>query len=236
MKGPGATVVHLGRAGGGAARRRGRRRTAAVALLALLTPPALAGCGIQKSDVVEAGGAATLHVQPVPEDRLVLYFVGPDGRSMPVTRDLDHPGPEVTSPPEDSGEHTPTDPFGPDYEISRDDLRRGGIVTDKILAMLLAGPGANEAAAGITTALPGPKAGSPTMLQATEGPLPANPSTGTPARRLIWVRAPFPVKKLPEAGVRQLVCTTAYAEHPAGLVEVSLSGPDGILPTARCDE
>ncbi|MFJ5075681.1 hypothetical protein ACIP8Z_13885 [Streptomyces sp. NPDC088553] len=225
-----STTAGRRRRAGGAAK---RRRAAAVALLALLTPPALAGCGIQKSDVVEAGGAATLHVGPqILEERIVLYFVGPDGRSMPVTRDIGRPYPETSSPSGGSGEHVPTDVFGPGYEISRDDLRRGGIVTDKILAMLLAGPRENERAAGIATALPEAKGDTPTMLQASEG----NGSTGTPARRLIWVRTPFPVKKLSEAGVRQLVCTTAYAEHPAGLVEVSLSGPDGILPTARCDD
>ncbi|MFF3836606.1 hypothetical protein [Streptomyces sp. NPDC001930] len=208
-----------------------RRRAAAVVLLALLMPAALAGCGIQKSDVVEAGGAATLHVAPILDDRIVLYFVGPDGRSMPVARDLGRPYTGTNPPSGSSGEHVPTDVFGPGYEISPDDLRRGGIVTDKILAMLLAGPRPNETAVGITTALPRAEAETPTMLQAST----ESPSAGTPARRVIWVRTPFPVKKLSAAGVRQLVCTTAYAEHPAGLVEVSLSGPDGILPTARCD-
>ncbi|MET9536657.1 hypothetical protein ABZY16_03975 [Streptomyces sp. NPDC006553] len=209
-----------------------RRRAAAGALLALLMSPALSGCGIQKSDVVEAGGAATLHVgPPLLEERIVLYFVGPDGRSMPVIRGLGLPYPETTSPTGGSGEHVPTDVFGPGYEISRDDLRRGGIVTDKILAMLLAGPRENERAAGITTDLPAAKGETPTMLQDSKG----NASTGSPARPLIWVRTPFPVKKLSEAAVRQLVCTTAYAEDPEGLVEVSLSGPDGTLPTARCD-
>ncbi|MFJ5142531.1 hypothetical protein [Streptomyces sp. NPDC088707] len=223
---PEATAVPRRRAG---AKRRG---AAAVALLALLAPPALAGCGIQKTDVVEAGGAATLHVAPpMPEERIVLYFVGPDGRSMPVARDLSRPFPDATSPSGDSGENVPTDVFGPGYEISRDDLDRSGIVTDKILAMLLAGPRENERAAGITTALPEAKGEAPTMLQASEG----NAPQGNPARRLVWVRTPFPVKKLSEAAVRQLICTTAFAEDAKGLVEVSLNGPDGTLPTARCD-
>ncbi|MFE5945435.1 hypothetical protein [Streptomyces sp. NPDC056480] len=228
VNGAAATAAHRRRAGGAAK----RRRAAAAALLALLTPLALAGCGIQKTDVVEAGGAATLHVgPPLPEERIVLYFVGPDGRSMPVVRGFGLPYPDNTPPTGDSGEHVPTDVFGPGYEISRDDLNRGGIVTDKILAMLLAGPSEHERAAGITTALPEAKGDTPTMLQASKG----TTSPGNPARRLVWVRTPFPVKKLSEAAVRQLVCTAAYAEHPAGLVEVSLSGPDGILPTTRCD-
>ncbi|MFJ2056887.1 hypothetical protein ACIOMM_13170 [Streptomyces sp. NPDC087908] len=199
-----------------AARRDARRRTAA-ALLALLVPAVVAGCGIQKTDVVEAGGAATVKAQPPPSDRVVLYFVDADGRSMPVARGLGVPGP---------GGGSPTDFFGPDYEISRD-----GVATDKILAMLVAGPRPYEVTAGITTALPGAEAGSPTVLQDSTG----EPATGARTRRLVWIRTPFPVKKLSEAGVRQLVCTTAYAEDDAGLVDVSLSGPDGILPTARCD-
>ncbi|MFF9064843.1 hypothetical protein ACF09E_05720 [Streptomyces sp. NPDC014891] len=234
MTGADATVTGTGTA---RARRRrpargdGRRRGASAALLALLVPTAVAGCGIQKTDVVEAGGAATVKAQPPPNERIVLYFVGPDGRSMPVARGLGVPGPADGSPWEGSGTGSPTDLFGPDYEISRDELRRGGAATDKILAMLVAGPRANEAAAGVTTALPTAGAGSPTVLQDSTG----DPATGTRTRRLVWVRTPFPVKKLSEAGVHQLVCTTAYAEDAAGLVDVSLSGPDGILPTARCD-
>ncbi|MFV6028018.1 hypothetical protein [Streptomyces sp. NPDC056264] len=230
MNTPEATAAHRRRAGGAAK----RRSAAAVALLALLAPPALAGCGIQKTDVVEAGAAATLHVAPpTPGERIVLYFVGPDGRSMPVARDLGRPFPDTTNtpPPEGSGEHVPTDIFGPGYEISRDDLNRGGIVTDKILAMLLAGPRENERAAGITTALPEAKGATPTLLQASKG----NAPPGNPDRRPVWVRTPFPVKNLSEAAVRQLICTTAFAEDAEGLVEVSLNGPDGALPTARCD-
>lgn len=61
-------------------------------------------------------------------------------------------------------------------------------------------------------------------------------ATTVSPRRLLRLRAPFPVMELTEGAARQLVCTTAYAEHPAGLVDVSVSGPDGTLPTARCDE
>ncbi|MFE6714676.1 hypothetical protein [Streptomyces sp. NPDC057695] len=220
MTSTGTTATGIGTVGAlrrRAARGEARRRRMAAALLALLLPAAVAGCGIQKSDVVEAGGAATVKAQPPPGDRVVLYFVDADGRSMPVARGLGVPGP---------GDGSPTDFFGPDYEISRD-----AMATDKILAMLVAGPRPYEVAAGITTDLPAADAGSPTVLQDSTG----DPATGTRTRRLVWVRTPFPVKKLSEAGVHQLVCTTAYAEDDAGLVDVSLSGPDGILPTARCD-
>lgn len=206
------------------------RRTAPAAVSAALLV-ALAGCGIQETDVVEAGGAATVVVAPIPESRIVLYFLGPDGRSMPVVRDVGPSYPDPSSPTDGSGDdRTPYDGFGPGYEISVDDLR-GSDATDKILAALLAGPRENETAAGITTALPSSRIrGAEPVPRVTE--IPAKTDAARPLFRL---RAPFPVNELPEAAVRQLVCTTAYAKHPAGRVDVSVGGPDGLLPTARCD-
>ncbi|MFB7029081.1 MULTISPECIES: hypothetical protein [unclassified Streptomyces] len=195
------------------------RRRAVVAATALL---ALAGCGIQETDVVEAGGAATVVVQPVPEERMTLYFVGPDGRLMPMVRDTGRPWPATTSP---AGDTVPYDGFGPEYEISAEALRRERIGTDKTLAALMAGPRAEETAAGVTTALP--KSGKWTPRVEAE---PGGPSA--PARRL---RVSFPVKGLPEAAVRQLVCTTAFAADQTGRTEVTITGPDGSLPAARCE-
>ncbi|MEF9882742.1 hypothetical protein [Streptomyces sp. P9-A4] len=205
----------------------GVRRPAAAALLALLTLTATA-CGIQESDVVEAGGAATVAVAPIPEYRTVLYFLGPDGRSMPVAREPIRPVPVASSRSGGTGASV-HEGAGPDDKSLLGELRSGSIATDKILAVLLAGPGPEEAAAGITTALP--DAATAGGLHVT--PDPAGPVSG---RRLLRLRAPFPVRELSESAVRQLVCTTAYAEHPAGLVDVSITGPDGALPVARCDE
>ncbi|MFH9721941.1 hypothetical protein ACH4M4_03105 [Streptomyces sp. NPDC017254] len=208
-----------------------RRGAAAVAALLALT--ALPGCGIQKTDVVEAGGAATVIVGPIPEQRIVLYFLGPDGRSMPVARDPSGPHPADT-PESGSGgsgaERVPADVFGPEYEIDAEQLRNSRVGTDKVLAMLLAGPRASEAAAGITTALPPNTAGGPHV-----SPDPGGAGSGS-ARRLFHLKTPFPVKELTEAAVRQLVCTIAYAEDPVGLVDVTVGGPDGTLPAVRCDE
>ncbi|MEU7295777.1 hypothetical protein AB0A76_21600 [Streptomyces exfoliatus] len=207
------------------------RRTAAAALSAALLG-AVAGCGIQETDVVEAGGAATVLVAPIPENRIVLYFLGPDGRSMPVARDVGPTYARSTAPADGTGDtRAPYEGFGPGYEISDEDLR-GSDAADKILAALLAGPGENETAAGLTTALPTSKIrGAGPVPRVTE--IPAKTDSARPLFRL---RAPFPVKELPEAAVRQLVCTTAYAKHPAGRVDVSVGGPDGLLPTARCDD
>ncbi|MFF5387159.1 hypothetical protein ACFY5H_02150 [Streptomyces sp. NPDC013012] len=195
-----------------------RRRTVA----ALLLPLVLAGCGIRETDVVEAGGAATVLVQPVPEDRMTLYFVGPDGRMMPMVRDTGRPWPSTTSP---AGETVPYDGFGPEYEISAGALRRERVTTEKVLAALMAGPVDREAAAGATTALPQGGKGAPRV---EAGP-------GGPSARTRRLRVSFPVQGLPEAAVRQLVCTTAFAEDPTGRTEVTVTGPDGSLPAAGCE-
>ncbi|KOX30891.1 hypothetical protein ADL06_11445 [Streptomyces sp. NRRL F-6491] len=191
----------------------------------MLSLLALAGCGIQKSDVVEAGGAATVVVQPVPEERMVLYFLDPDGQSMPMARDT---GPQAPFPTQPVGgpeaDRVPYDGFGPGYETSADAPRGGRIPADKVLAALMAGPRPHEAAAGATTALP---RGEDLAPHVEAGP------AGSDSARL---RAPFPVRGLPAAAVRQLVCTTAYAQHPAGRTEVTISGADGTLPAARCED
>ncbi|MFE3074083.1 hypothetical protein [Streptomyces sp. NPDC059247] len=197
-----------------------RRGAVAATLLAVLS---LAGCGIRESDVVEAGGAATALVVPGPGSRAVLYFLGPDGKSMPVAREIG--GADGVPPFEASGRMGTTGPGGGEVDLSMgpSSLRIG---IDKLLAVLLAGPLPTEAEQGITTALPDGVSGRLRVLRD-----PAAPS----ARGLLRVDAPFPVMELPEAAVRQLVCTTAYAEHPAGLVDIVLSGPDGTLPVAACD-
>ncbi|MFF4171867.1 hypothetical protein [Streptomyces sp. NPDC001744] len=214
-----AGAVAEGRHAGGPA---GRRRTAAALLSGLAALVALAGCGIRESDVVEAGGAATVIVGPVPEDRMVLYFLGPDGRTMPVVRDVGRSGLPPVGPGDGRARY---DRSGPGYEGPTASPGPGRILTDKTLAALLAGPRDTETAAGVTTALPGGGTRAPRVE--------ADPAGSASARLL---RTPFAVRGLSEGAVLQLVCTTAYAEHPAGRIEVTVSGPDGTLPAARCEE
>ncbi|MEW1694881.1 hypothetical protein ACIQCR_04365 [Streptomyces sp. NPDC093249] len=202
-----------------------RRGAVAAVLLALLP---LAGCGIQESDVVESGGAATALVDPGPGGRAVLYFLGPDGKSMPVARDVGAPGATPDSPAGDGRGATERSAGEVDLSMNPGALRIG---IDKLLAVLLAGPLPGEAEQGITTALPDGATG---RLRVVQDPADAASPTAS-ARRLLRIEAPFPVMELPGAAVRQLVCTTAYAEHPAGLVDIVLNGPDGALPVATCD-
>ncbi|MET9518988.1 hypothetical protein [Streptomyces sp. NPDC002994] len=155
----------------------------------------LAGCGIRASEVVEAGGPAVADV--AQEGGMLLFFVGPDGSSIPVARFVDGVTPTATA---------------------------------KKLAALLDGPTPEEHAAGITTRLP--TGSTPVQVE------PATDEEGSSragAPEKVHVTVAFPVRSLDAAAVRQLVCTTAHAEDPEGLVKVTLTGSDGSLPVTACD-
>ncbi|MFE5713321.1 hypothetical protein ACFQ7J_21220 [Streptomyces sp. NPDC056501] len=203
-----------------------RRRAAAAALAGLLS---LTACGIQGTDVVEAGGAPTVLVAPNPESRMVLYFVGPDGRSVPVARDVAFAVPETTFAPDQPGDgRVPYDGFGSGYDIDDKALSRWRAENDKVLAALIAGPNKAEAAAGLTTALPH-GAGVPHIQEEKVG-------GGPQGSRLLRLRTPFKVTDLPPEAVRQLVCTTVYAKDPEGGAEVAVTGPDGSLTPTTCPD
>ncbi|MEV4947450.1 hypothetical protein [Streptomyces sp. NPDC053755] len=202
------------------------RRTAA-ALTALLAVP-LAACGVRGSEVVEAGGAATVAVQPLPESRAVLYFRGPDGRLMPVARALVRPDENGDLPQgESGGPAVPFHDFGPDYEASRKDPGGTRMVADKILAALLAGPGPEETRAGLTTALP--------RGDASLRVEPVTSGTAREGRAPYRLRASFAVTGLPAGALDQLVCTAAFALDAGGRADVTVTGPDGSLPARTCE-
>ncbi len=163
----------------------------------------LAGCGIQASEVVEAGGPAVVPVAPDQLERMLLFFVGPDGRPIPVARPLDW------------GDSPPP--------------------TAKTLAALLADPTEEERAAGITTRLPaGPK--QVEVVPAAREDSVVGQEAGRPAGapEAVRVTTTSRCRSLDAAPLRQLVCTTAHAEDPEGLVKVALTGSDGSLLAAGC--
>ncbi|MGW9029628.1 hypothetical protein ACWGQ5_37025 [Streptomyces sp. NPDC055722] len=88
----------------------------------------LTGCGVQQSDAIEAGGPATVTVYPGPRQRVLLFFLSPQGRLAPVSR------------PDRKGRFSPTG-------IEQLDVHN-------VLAELFAGPLANERKAGLHTGLP----------------------------------------------------------------------------------
>ncbi|GHA86822.1 hypothetical protein [Streptomyces chryseus] len=65
------------------------RRIRAAAAGASASLLLLAGCGVQASEVVEAGGPAVVPVAPDHDERVLLFFTGPDGSSIPVARYAD---------------------------------------------------------------------------------------------------------------------------------------------------
>ncbi|MET8504094.1 hypothetical protein ABZV60_05520 [Streptomyces sp. NPDC004787] len=184
-------------------RRRGWARAAALLLL-----PVLAACGIQGSDVVEAGGPAPVTVHPTASPRVMLFFAGPDGRLMMTVRQVgfvaDREAGRIVVPtfPADGSDR---------------------VATDKVLSALLEGPDDKERAAGLTTrlALHG-RAAPHVEVSAGDGP------------RELLLRLSVRVRDLDPVAVRQLVCTTAYAEEYGSAVPVVVSGTDGALPPAVC--
>ncbi|MFJ9826319.1 hypothetical protein ACIRSU_18390 [Streptomyces sp. NPDC101160] len=195
------------------ASRRICRGLCVAALLALL--PGLAACGIQGSDVVEAGGAAPVTVQPTSEPRLLLFFVGKDGRLMPVARELHFAFGQ------DWGEGSGTDvTVMPSHPVEVVGYR---VPTDKVLSTLLDGPEEKERAAGLTTRLTLHGGGDPHVEP------PAKDGSGG-----LRLRLSVRVRDMDPVAVQQLVCTTAFAERWGSGVPVVISGADGSLPATTC--
>ncbi|WP_432133717.1 MULTISPECIES: hypothetical protein [unclassified Streptomyces] len=112
-----------------------RPRPAAVAATAALLP-LLGACGIQETDVIEAGGPATVQAFFDHGYDVLLFFRAPDGGLSPVI-----------------WKAQPSSGFGPDYT----DPNAAGtppVPTEKAVLALLNGPRPEDSAAGLTTALP----------------------------------------------------------------------------------
>ncbi|MFE2582023.1 hypothetical protein [Streptomyces sp. NPDC059378] len=111
-----------GRAAGTRPRSRVGRALAGCAAASAL----LCGCGVQATDVIEAGGPATVPVYPAYKHRAVLFFLDSAGRLTPAVRSL-----------------------VPD--LSSADVP---VPLPKTLALLLAGLSDEERSAGLRTDLP----------------------------------------------------------------------------------
>ncbi|MEV7880504.1 hypothetical protein ACFW61_22040 [Streptomyces microflavus] len=183
-------------------RTRPHRRAAALAVAAAV--PLLGGCGIQESDVIEAGGPATVEAFYNRNDDVILFFRTPDGRLNPVIR-------TVGSSPGFGDEYTEPGPAG----------TIGPPTTEKAVAELLAGPRPEDRAAGLTTALPPTRPGATTRIEPTSG------STVT-------THLPFPLNDLNTTALRQLTCTIAYSKDPGGRLTVTLTGQDGASHSDTC--
>ncbi|MFE2209631.1 hypothetical protein [Streptomyces rubiginosohelvolus] len=193
----------------GAARTRTWWRGLATAVVAAVGVPLAGGCGIQDSDVIEAGGPATVEAFLNRDADMLLFFRSPDGGLSPVVREV-----------------RPSAGFGDEYiepgTVARDPSGPAGPApTKKVVLALLSGPGEADRAAGLTTALP--------ALREKEAVQVEVGSDGG-----ITARLPLAVQDLDATAVRQLTCTIAYNQAKDGRGVVTLRGQDGAQRTGSC--
>ncbi|MGW9189624.1 hypothetical protein [Streptomyces rubiginosohelvolus] len=193
----------------GAARTRTWWRGLATAVVAAVGVPLAGGCGIQDSDVIEAGGPATVEAFLNRDADMLLFFRSPDGGLSPVVREV-----------------RPSAGFGDEYiepgTVARDPSGPAGPApTEKVVLALLSGPGEADRAAGLTTALPALREKEAVQVEvASDGGITA--------------RLPLAVQDLDATAVRQLTCTIAYNQANDGRGVVTLRGQDGAQRTGSC--
>lgn len=202
-----------------------RRLRGALAPAVLLL--ATTGCGIQQTDVVEAGPGATVTVIPPGEERMLLFLVDRDGRVRPVARAMSNPLVHWdTGPSSGTGTESPWTPAeteGPGGSGAETSVGKARTKAGKALVVLSIGPTDAERDAGLGSRLPGDGESPVTIVeQSTQG-------------GRTTIRTSMPVKELEGTAVQQVVCTVAYAEDPTAPPEVVLVGPDGELPATRCE-
>ncbi|MFF0738906.1 hypothetical protein ACFYVL_00760 [Streptomyces sp. NPDC004111] len=204
--------------------RRGRARRWSLAA-GTVTALLLAGCGIRETDVIEAGGPATVGYVPNPGVDALLFFRLPHGELVPVVRPLGTFGDGVNN------------------------FRARPASTEKVLAALLSGPKEAEKAAGISSSLPLVVArmdrlrvagGNPGAWAGTgSGGLSGSGSgSGTGSgdeSGEVTVGLPFEFSRLDATAVRQLICTTAYSKNRDGRATVRLKGTDGGTTSGTCE-
>lgn len=192
-------------------RARTRRRAAVVAVAAAAVPllGVLVGCGIQETDVIEAGGPASVQAFLDRDHDMLLFFRSPDGGLTPVIR--------TTAPSAEfgdgyvepgSGDRNPGDTAGP-------------VPTEKVVMALLDGPREEDRAAGLGTSLPAARPGGTVEVELSPG-------------GRVTTRLPLALEGLDSTAVRQLTCTIAYSKDAGGQVVVELTGQDGATRSGTC--
>ncbi|CAL9407697.1 hypothetical protein [Streptomyces pilosus] len=186
-------------------RRARTRRRAAVAAVLAAAVPLLGACGIRATDVVEAGGPASVQAFLDLDSEMLLFFRAPDGGLSPVIRPAE-----------------PSAGFGDAYVSGSDSADTAGPVpTEEVVAALLAGPDEEDRAAGLGTALPAVRPGGNVAVE-------PSPDGG------VSTRLPLALKDLDSTALRQLTCTIAYSRDADGQVLVRLEGRDGASHSDTC--
>ncbi|MEH0513222.1 hypothetical protein QA942_09260 [Streptomyces sp. B21-106] len=182
-----------------------RRRAAAVAVALVLGAPLLGGCGIPETDVIEAGGPATVQAFLTHSTDVVLFFRSPDGRVRPVIRTPKVSTVTVGDGSADEGSGTPAAPVAP----------------EKVVMMLLAGPHEEDRAAGLDTSLPAALPGVTVRV-------------GAATAGRVTTRVPLVLNGLDDTALRQLTCTIAYSLDVDGRIVVDMTGQDGASRSGTC--
>ncbi|MET9730609.1 hypothetical protein ABZZ79_08095 [Streptomyces sp. NPDC006458] len=189
--------------------RRARTRRGAVAVVTAVLP--LGGCGIQGTDVIEAGAPASVQAFVDRDSDMLLFFRAPDGGLNPVIRTT---GSTVA--------------FGPEGGLQSgagsqdsDGTADGPVPTEKVIFALLRGPGEEDRAAGLGTSLP---------ASAPEGTI----RIGVSHDGTVTVGLPIAVRGLDGTALRQLICTIAYSEDVGSRGTVRLDGLDGVSRSGTC--
>ena len=190
-------------------RARGRRRAAVLAVAFAGFVPLLGGCGIQETDVIEAGGPASFQAFYDHDYDMLLFFRSPDGELSPVIRTTEPSGGFGAGSVESgSGDRDSAEAAGP-------------VPTEKVVLALLAGPQKDDRAAGLSTALPTARPGGTVRVEPAPG-------------GRVTARLPLALEGLDSTALRQLTCTIAYSQDAEGQVVVELTGQDGASRSGTC--
>ncbi|MGW1541284.1 hypothetical protein ACWCPM_13785 [Streptomyces sp. NPDC002309] len=151
--------------------RRARTRRCAAAVAVPAAALLLGACGIQDTDVIEAGSPATVEAFVDRDRDMLLFFRSPGGEVLPVVRTVGS----------SSG-------FGPEYE----DPAAVPVAPEKTVTALLDGPGDEDRAAGLGTSLPRAAPGGRVTVEFSRGggadaevPIALGALDGTALRQLI---------------------------------------------------
>ncbi|MFI0982410.1 hypothetical protein ACH4SP_36060 [Streptomyces sp. NPDC021093] len=207
---------------------RTRRRAHAAAPVAALL---LAGCGIQETDVIEAGGPAHVQTFVNTGDDALLFFRLPHGELAPVPRPF-----------------KPTGAFGEEYRQPGGTARRAS--TEWAVSALLGGPGKADRAAGLGTSLPrvakggvrvrltgdesGDKSGAGSGDGSGSGDGDKSGSGSADKEKEVVMTLPLALGRLDATAVRQLICTAAYSRDRDGRATVRMTGQDGVSASGTC--
>ncbi|MEY9992917.1 hypothetical protein ABIE67_004949 [Streptomyces sp. V4I8] len=187
-------------------RRRAAGVTVAVAVAAAV--PLLGGCGIQETDVIEAGGPASFQAFFNRDSDMLLFFRSPDGGLSPVIRTPEPSYVEPGAGDQNPGDQNPGDTAGP-------------VPTEKVVTALLGGPRDEDRAAGLSTALPAARPGGTVEVERS--------SDGG-----VTTRLPLALEGLDSTALDQLTCTIAYSQDADGQIVVELRGQDGASESGTC--